>query len=296
MNQVTIFTPTYNRAYVLERLYSSLRAQSDHNFQWLIIDDGSTDNTSKLVQSWIDEKNRFPITYRYYENGGKQRAINIAVQLIKTEYIFIVDSDDQLTEDAVEKVNRWLIQIKDRDDLAGVSGVKGNCQGQPIGGVVDFSSEYVEATNLERIQYNLQWDMAEIYKVDLLRRFPFTVWPGEKFVPEATVWDEIALQGYKLRWYRDVIYKCKYLEDGLTNNSWELLKNNPMGYAMLFNHQLLTTPSLKARLKQIILMLSCIYMADEKGFITQSNMPIMTKLLVPAGKMLYRRRRRQFAE
>ena len=295
MNRVTIFTPTYNRGYILNHLYESLCGQSDYRFDWLIIDDGSTDQTETLVNTWVNSEKRFSIQYRKVQNAGKQRAINQAVQMIQTEYIFIVDSDDYLTADAIEKVNQWLDEIDGRQDLAGVSGIRGYKSHQPIGGFAGFTGAYIEASNLERRHYNLSADMAEIYKVDLLKRFPFSVWPGEKFVPEAVVWDEIALQGYKLRWYKDIIYICEYLEDGLTKGSWNLLENNPMGYAMLFNHQLKTTESLKEKCKIVLQMDSCICLANEKEYIKTSNEPLLARILMPAGRLLARRRRKQFA-
>ena len=295
MNRVTVFTPTYNRGYILDHLYESLCGQSDYRFDWLIIDDGSTDHTESLVNMWINSEKRFPIQYWKVPNAGKQRAINQAVQMIQTEYIFIVDSDDYLTADAIEKVNRWLTEIDGRQDLAGVSGIRGNKDYQPIGDEAGFAGEYIEANNLERSRYRLSADMAEIYRVDLLRRFPFPVWPGEKFVPEAVVWDEIALQGYKIRWYKDIIYICEYLEDGLTKGSWNLLKNNPMGYAMLFDHQLKTTKNLKEKCRIALQMDSCICLANESGYIKRSNEPLLSCLLMPAGRLLARRRKKQFA-
>ncbi len=296
MNLLTVFTPTYNRAHTLGNLYQSLLKQTDHRFEWLIIDDGSIDTTQKMIDSWLKTDTPFPISYLYCENGGKQRAINHAVRIINTEYIFIVDSDDQLTENAVELVNGWLSSIEGREDLAGVSGVKGDMEGRPLGRVSFDQFDYIEATNLERTRFNLQHDMAEVYKTDLLRQFPFEVWPGETFVPEATVWDEIALRGYKLQWHQDVIYKCEYLEDGLTNNSWQLLKKNPMGYAMLFNHQLSTEHSFRELLKKTILMISCVFLAGEKEYLKRSNKPLLTKMLIPAGKLLARRRTKQFSK
>src|SRR5690606_8327144 len=99
---ITIFTATYNRAYTLPTLYNSLLRQINFDFEWLIIDDGSTDNTEKLVKDWSTRNNPFKIRYIKNRNGGKPRAINKAVELANTPYLFILDSDDYLTDDAVE--------------------------------------------------------------------------------------------------------------------------------------------------------------------------------------------------
>ena len=105
--KITVFTPTYNRAYIIENLYRSLQRQTVKDFEWLVIDDGSTDNTQELFDKWISEENAFPIRYYKQRNGGKCRAINRALDLAQGELFFTVDSDDYLTKDALEKVMRW---------------------------------------------------------------------------------------------------------------------------------------------------------------------------------------------
>lgn len=292
MHKITIFTPTYNRCYTLGRLLDSLIAQTSHEFVWYVIDDGSTDGTDQFFANVCERDLPFQLTYEKVENGGKQRAINRAVQNIKTEFIFIVDSDDYLLPDAIEKILDWTKNLP--AGVAGVSGVRANSQYEPICGAPIFDGEYIEITNLERSKYNLTADMAEVYRTKILREYPFKVWPGEKFVPEATVWDEIALAGYPLRWYKDVIYICEYLEDGLTKSSWNLLKKNPMGYAMLFDHQLLTETSEKQKWQIIMQMMSCLFLAGEWKYCLSCNEPWRAILCTPIGFVLSKRRKRQF--
>jgi len=188
-------------------------------FEWIVIDDASTDNTEELVQEWINTCD-FKITYRKQERGGKHRAINVAVKLAEYDWFFIVDSDDFLTIDAIEKIHRWIETIGDDASFAGVSGLKGYIGiDKIVGGFPKRSNgRYVDATNLQRRKFGLIGDKAEVYKTDLLKKYPFPEFDGERFIAEGVVWNRIAKDGYKIRWFNEVIYKCEYLEDGLTKS------------------------------------------------------------------------------
>lgn len=294
-NRITVITPTYNRLFTLPKLYDSLKKQTYQNFEWIVIDDGSTDCTKKWLYELSQKKDRkFQFQYHSIVNGGKQRAINFAVPKAQGNYIFIVDSDDFLVEDAIEKITDWINEIDLLSDYAGVSGIKGNKNGIPINGEPLFKGNYVDATNLDRKKYNLEADMAEIYKKEILLKYPFHVWPEEKFVPEATVWDEIALDGYKLRWHKDIVYICEYLEDGLTKGSWNLLKENPMGYAMLFNQQLKYVEDKKKAFGTAVQMVSNIVLANQWRYLKQSNKKLITIIALPLGILLSFRRKIQF--
>lgn len=295
MNSLTIFTPVYNRKVLLIRLLESLCDQTSNSFTWLIIDDGSTDGTESAFNEAVAEKNpEFRIRYIYKENGGKQRAINDAVSIIDTEYIFIVDSDDILVPDAIEKVLEWINEPVIDKRFAGVSGVKGNFDGRALSGVPNFDGDYIDCTNLERKEYNLHADMAEVYRTDILKKYPFEVWPEEKFVPEALVWDKIAEHGYLIRWHKDIIYLCDYLEEGLTKGSWKLLRDNPMGYAMLFEHNCAYSKNKIGKVKNIIMMDSCLILASNLNYLTRSNYKYIGLALLPLGFLLSLRRKKQF--
>lgn len=276
------------------RLANSLFAQTNHRFEWYVIDDGSTDETEVFFKNLQRQESPILIRYEKVENGGKQRAINRAVQNINSEFTFIVDSDDYLLPDAIDKVYQWVDNLP--VTVAGVAGVRGRNTLEPINGNPVFEGAYVEITNLERKKYNLTADMAEIYRTAILREYPFKVWPGEKFVPEAVVWDEIALHGYPLRWYKDVIYVCEYLEDGLTKGSWNLLKKNPMGYAMLFDHQLLTEEIEKKKWGIALQMVCCCFLGNAWTYILHCNDVARAIVCTPASFLLSIRRRLQFAK
>ena len=229
---ITIFTATYNRGYIIKNLYESLKRQTCQEFEWIVIDDGSTDNTEELFNCWMQEKNNFSIRYQKVKNGGKHRAINIGVKIADTEAFFIVDSDDYLTNRAVETVSRWFEEICDDSRYAGISGLRGKKENLPIGGWGNFYSDFVETTNLERERekYGLLADQAEVYKTSLLRKYPFPEFEGENFLSEGIIWDKMALDGYILRWYNEIIYISDYREDGLTKRGYRKYIENPKGY------------------------------------------------------------------
>ncbi len=225
---VTVFTPTYNRAQLLKKLYSSLLSQTCHDFEWLIIDDGSIDETESVCAGFIEAQNLFPIRYYKVENGGKHRAINKGVNLAQGEVFFIVDSDDYLADDAVEKIISWIKTLDNSRKFAGVAGLRAYQGGSPIGGIGDGQS-YVDATNLERRKLNLLGDKAEAYFTDVLVKYPFPEFEGENFLTEEVVWNKIAADGYYIRWFSDPIYYCEYLDGGLTKSGDAKYINNPQG-------------------------------------------------------------------
>jgi len=227
---VTIFTPVYNRAYIIERLYQSLLRQTNYAFEWLIVDDGSTDNIAELVRQWTKDTQQFEIRFFQQKNGGKHRAINYGVRLACADAFFIVDSDDYLEEDTVDIISKYWKDIKENDRLGGIAGLRRRCDGEIIGGKPYFEN-FVDATNLERKKLGLNGDKAEVYKTDILRKYPFPEYEGERFITEAVVWNQIAYEGYNLRWINKCFVVCEYLDDGLTAKGERLFIENPKGWA-----------------------------------------------------------------
>ena len=222
---ITIMTPTYNRAYILGNAYNSLRNQSSFDFEWIIVDDGSTDDTEQIVMKWIAEEKNFSIIYEKQKNGGKHRAVNRGVALAHYDYFFILDSDDTLTDNAVAKIHEWIAGIAGLRGFAGIAGLRGFAGIAGLKGNADVAiggtpqEEYIDATNLERKKYGLLGDKAEIYKTEILKQYPFPEFEGENFIRESAVWDHIAKDGLKIRWFNEIIYLCEYIEDGLTKNT-----------------------------------------------------------------------------
>lgn len=227
---LTVFTPTFNRAYIIENLYKSLQRQTCKDFEWLVVDDGSSDNTSDLFLNWQMEES-FPVRYIKKENGGKHRAINLGLDEAKGKLFFIVDSDDYLAEDAIKCIKKQYEIIKNDKCFAGLCGMRAYPDGRRIGGEVPF--ETLDCISFDYwFKHNITGDSAEVFKTDIFRQFPFPEIDGEKFCPEAVVWYRIARAGYKIRYFNKKIYFCDYLPDGLTAKITKLRINSPLG-AML---------------------------------------------------------------
>lgn len=299
MPLITVFTPTFNREYIIQNLYNSLKKQTYKDFEWVVIDDGSFDNTKSLFNKFLSDKNRdFDITYVYKENGGKPRAINDGLEIAKGRYFFMVDSDDYLLDDAIEKIVKWIKEIDDIQNIVGVGAAKGFPNHEYIKGVSPRvnSYGYVDATNLERHKYDLDADMCEAYKTDILRKYPFKVWPEENFAPEEMTLNDMALDGYKIRWHSDIIYICDYLDDGLTKGAFNLLKKNPMGYAMLYNHKLKYSEGFKEKIYNSTQMIALSLIGKNANYILKSNSLLYTLLSIPLGIIIYFRRKGQFKD
>lgn len=257
MTEITVFTATYNRAYTLEKLYRSLINQSVKNFEWLIIDDGSIDNTSIVINEFIKE-DKIKIRYYKQKNLGKHAAINKGAELAKGEWFFPVDSDDLLTEQAIEKVSFYCNQIKNDFIFAGVVGLRGNSQGEAwkswygkTKGPTTIRNEYIDADCVEyRYKYGNEGDRAEVIKTSILKQFPFPIYDNEKFLVEGFLWLSIAKAGYKFRWFDEIIYVTEYLDDGLTKNIHKYYLNNPKGSCAFYNLQIsLKSIPIKVRTK-----------------------------------------------
>lgn len=222
---ITVFTPTYNRASLLSRLYDTLILQTYKNFEWIIVDDGSKDNTKEVVNSFVAER-KIDIHFVQQENGGKHRAINTGVSLAKGELFFILDSDDVLPNNALELVAENYKSIKDNASFAGVSGIDGYFDGQSIG--TGLPSELLNCNSVDiRYKYHVKGDMKEIFRTSVMKEFPFPDIEGEKFCPEVLVWNRIARK-YKLRYFNKIIYKVEYQPEGLTSNIVKARVNSPI--------------------------------------------------------------------
>lgn len=227
---ITVFTSTYNRAYRLPNLYKSLCKQTSKNFEWLIVDDGSKDNTKELCDEWIKE-GLVDIRYYFKENGGKHRAINLGVLKAKGELFFIVDSDDELEIDSIEAVEKMYDTIKTDTSFAGVSGLKILPNGEPVAGYLQ--NDFVDWYMYER---KYDYDMSEVYRTEVLKKYPFPDFEGENFCAESLIWNRIGLH-YRIRYFNKGIYQCEYLGDGLSANNLRNRRNSP-SYACLLYKEL----------------------------------------------------------
>lgn len=229
---VTVFTPTYNRAKTLQRLYDSLCRQTNKNFEWIVVDDGSTDNTEVCVKSYLNHNNNFYIRYVKTENKGKHCAINLGVSLAEGEYFFIVDSDDYLSENAIERIYYWFSTIDCEASYAGICGNRFHPECGLIG--TTFDGSFVDAPMHERSRYNINGDKAEVFYTNILKQYPFPCFVGETFLSEGVVWNRISADGYLMRHFNENIYCCQYLPEGLSNNLLKLRKKNIKGTLLFF--------------------------------------------------------------
>lgn len=292
---ITILTATYNRAHLLSDLYHSLQRQTSQAFEWIIINDGSTDGTQDLVQSWLNENNPFHIHYYYTVNGGKNRAINYGVSHINTPYTLIVDSDDFLTDDAIEFLSNQLYDLQKEKNIVGIAGLRGTDENNPLNQVDFPKDKYIICNNLERKQYHLEKDSSEVYRTSILLNHPFIVWENEKFSPEEIVWNQIALEGYSLLWYNKVTCIVRYQAEGLTKNSFKLIQKNPMGYAMMYKQRIILSRTLKDKFHNTCQMIAYCILGKSYHFIYKNNNnKILTFLAFILGLLLAIRRTIQF--
>lgn len=260
---ISVITPTFNRASSLEQLYFSLVSQTNKNFEWIIINDGSVDNTEEVVGKFISQK-KINIIYEYQQNSGKHRALNKAIKIANGELVFFVDSDDYLTEDCLSFINEKWEPIKNDKTFAGISASRVSHTGEIIGDLGKTKMmEYVDANAFEyRYKYKVKGDKAEVFRKSLIEKYNFPEFLDEKFIPEALIYNRIAKDGHRLRWFKKPIYVCEYRKDGLTAQGVNLFVKSWNGYS-LYTKEMLEHKSVSIILKLKLLihyiMLSCKY-------------------------------------
>ena len=203
---ITIFTPTYNRAYTLPKLYESLKTQTNQNFDWVIVDDGSTDDTEVLIKSFIDEE-IIKITYVRQKNQGKHIAINTGVALAKGDFFIVIDSDDYLLENCIETCYALIERVKE-ENIAGFTFIR-----------------FTEDIQYDTTKYNnkmwfydeegeFHWEhwgeMAFCYKTEIAQKYAFPQFEGEKFCPESLVHRRIGKR-YRVLYTNYVLASGNYL-------------------------------------------------------------------------------------
>jgi len=247
---ITILTSTYNRAYTLERLYKSLVNQQDKDFEWVLVDDGSTDNSKELIQGFVKE-NKLKIKYVYQPNSGKHVALNTGCIHAEGEYIFIVDSDDALTQDAIIIIKK---EIKNNPSFVGYCFRKITFDNQYLGTVINEKKIILNPTQAGKV---FKGDLAYVFSKTSMIENPFPVISGEKFVPELYIWNKIADTGDILFFPNEWIYVCEYLPDGCSMNFKSNLKNNPIGFALFYKDQINREVNFILKLKNLIRFLQC---------------------------------------
>ncbi len=224
---LTIFTPSYNRAYILPKLYNSLKSQSVKDFRWLIVDDGSSDDTFELVKAWRQE-DLIEIEYISQENGGKMSAHNNGVLSAKTELFVCVDSDDFLVGTAVENIIEFWQSSNPPPNICGIVAYRGSDENVALGN--KFPLGITKSTLSGLYEKGFSGDTTLVFRTEVLKEHLFPIIGKEKFITEAFVYDQIDRK-YELLTLSKVLTICEYRDDGLTNNGENVLRNNPCGYS-----------------------------------------------------------------
>lgn len=281
--KLTIFTPAYNRAHTLHRTYESLLLQSCKDFIWLIIDDGSEDNTAQIVNEWQNKENGFEIQYIYKENGGMHTAHNVAYENIHTELNICIDSDDKLGTDAVKKILVKWEQIKDKD-YAGIIGLDADFEDNIIG--QGFPEGMTETTLMEYYAGGGRGDKKLVYRTDVIKSVPpYPVFDGEKYVALAYKYRLID-QTYKLAVLDDVLCNVEYQLDGSSNNMFRQYIRNPKGFAFWRKISMEYPESRKRVYMDCVHYVSSSILARNKAFIKESPKKLLTVLATPFGLLL----------
>ena len=241
--KLTVFTPTYNRRELLTRAYESLKKQTSKAFEWLIVDDGSTDDTKEFVNKWIDE-DIITIRYHYQNNGGKMRAHNVGAMLASTPLFVCLDSDDYFTDTAVDDlIKAWdtaYAYAKDTEKLAGIVAHKGKSPTQLLG-ENDFPIEG-ETTLYGLYRSGFKGETTLMFRTDVIRAFPFPEIEGEKYVPEDYIYDKIDKM-YCLSVLPKIITVCEIVGDGYTESLKALKENNKTAWYLYYEQRARITPA-----------------------------------------------------
>ena len=250
MKTLAIVTPTYNRANLLHIAYQSLEDQTSKDFVWYIVDDGSSDNTQQVVADIID-KASFKVIYHKKKNGGKHSALNSAYSLLNEELTLILDSDDALTENAVETVLRDYISIKEDKTICGLGYLRLDKSSNQTIGVPYTADGIIDTFTNQRINNNTWGDKCEVFKSEILKKYPFPEFEGENFVSESVVWCKMSLD-YKMKFMNKGVYICDYQTGGLSDGVHKRLFNNPKGASACYLSMSSKQVKLKYRIKYTI--------------------------------------------
>ena len=290
---LSIVTPTYNRAHLLPACFESLKKQTDLDFEWIIVDDGSTDNTAEVVSAF--KTDLFPVVCVHKENGGKHTALNASYDHIRGKFVLILVSDDYLTEDAVGVVKAAWMYWDNQSNIAILTFLKGstkndpNCTGPVANKPVDilrYKRHVIHST-----------DCCEVIRADVLKQYPFPVFEGERFLSECALWNRVALR-YKCVYINEVIYICEYLEGGLTQSGRPMRIRNPRGGMYISNLRMGPNNYLLQRLKYGLLYCCYGFFAGKAPFAMAEGCQakVLMWACLPFGWALYRIWKRKYLQ
>ncbi|MFE7060555.1 glycosyltransferase family 2 protein [Sutcliffiella sp. NPDC057660] len=284
MKLLTVFTPTYNRSYCLGKCYESLKDQTSKDFIWLIIDDGSTDGTKELVDTWRNE-NQIEIVYIWQENQGMHGAHNTAYEHITTELNVCIDSDDYMPEDAVEKiVSFWKEHGSEK--VSGIVGLDLFTNGKVIGTPLPKGQKTSTLFNLY-YRHGVKGDKKLVYRTELTKRYPYPTFKGEKYVGLDYKYYKLD-QDYELLIMNEALCIVEYLPDGSSVNMLRQYRKNPKGFAF-YRKELMKLPfvSFRFKVRQAVHYVSSSLFMNNRNFISDAPDKGITTLAIPFGYLLY---------
>ncbi len=284
MPTLTVFTPAYNRAYSLPLGYEALRRQTCKDFVWLIVDDGSSDNTRELVEGWMKQENGFEIRYVYQQNQGMHGAHNTAYKLIDTELNTCIDSDDYMPDDAVEKIISFWKEYGS-DQLAGIIGLDADFNGKVIG--TCFAENCKRTTLGGFYAHGGSGDKKLVYRTEVIKKYPeYPLFPGEKYVSLGYKYQLID-QDYELLTLNEVLVMVEYRPDGSSMNMFRQYVRNPQGFSFIRKTSMQLAPTAKRRFIEAVHYVADSMLMKNSHFIKESPRKMLTIAAIPLGVALY---------
>ena len=286
---LTIFTPTYNRDYTLPRLYASLCKQTCRDFEWIVVDDGSTDGTSDLINGWILEK-RIDLRYYHKKNGGKPSAYNVGAVEARGEIFTCVDSDDFLKENAVDVVIRgWKADVQQEaigKKIIGQIYAKIREDGSLI---TECKSDTEYATLLEFYRkHGLSGDTMLVYRTEIVKKHLFPIFDNEKFVPESFIYDRYDDEGV-LHLMKEEIYVVEYLENGYSASMRKVNHDNPRGYEAFVKQRLGKDNTIQEIFTDLIRYTAIKFVLRDGRILADNRHKLLTILSIIPGWIFYRK-------
>lgn len=288
---VSVVTPVYNRAKLLKLCWESLAAQTDKNFEWIVVDDGSTDGSAETIKKLPDTG--FPVILVEKENGGKHTALNASHPYVSGQYVLILDSDDRLVETAIEQIREGWEKFCQREEIGIVTFLKGRTVDDPSCKAEDEGIP-VDIMRYQRTCFHSS-DCCEVIRSELFLKYPFPVFEGERFVSEGPLWNRVSFT-HKCVYINRVIYLAEYLEGGLTRSGRALRIRNPKGGMFMANLNMNRKNFLKRRIKYGLLYTAYGFFAKAgiQEMIRQNDSKLLTVLCLPGGWLLYRYWKRKY--
>lgn len=284
MKKITVFTPTFNRAHLLPRLYESLCSQTNKDFTWLVIDDGSDDVTQEFIKEWQAE-NKIQIDYKYKENGGMHTGHNLAYATIETELNVCIDSDDYMPVDAIELIVRKWEGVANKEKLAGIIGLDAFKNGELVGTKIPEHLNQGNLYDLYKI-HQVKGDKKIVLRTEVVKQYPaYPEFEGEKLVPLGLLYLMIG-KNYDWLYTNEVYCIVEYQEDGSSNSILKQYKQSPKGFAYGRKIKIKHATSFIDKFKEYIHLISSALFAKDIQLAFQGVNPLLTILALPFGLLL----------